>query len=67
MHTTAAATTALQLQAENDALRQRVAFLEAQLRLKSPSGANLDRPPVTPVAPYSWEIDPAEQESPASP
>lgn len=66
MHTTAAAATASQLQAENDALRQRVAFLEAQLRLKSLGGANLDRPPVTPVAPYSWEIDATEQERPKS-
>lgn len=67
MQTNATITAASQLQAENDALRQRVAFLEAQLRLKSQSGANLDRPPVIPVAPYSWEIDPPEPERPTSP
>lgn len=67
MQTEATAATALQLQAENDALRQHVAFLEAQLRLKSPSGANLDRPPMMPAAPYSWEIDRPHQNCSTSP
>lgn len=67
MQSKATADAMFQLQAENDALRQRVAFLEAQLRLKSPGGANLDRPPVAPVAPYSWEIDrPAPAARPVS-
>lgn len=57
MQISAASSNASQLQAENDALRQRVAFLEAQLKLVFAGGANLDRPPVIPAAPYSWEVE----------
>ncbi|SMP00152.1 hypothetical protein [Paracoccus laeviglucosivorans] len=51
--------TPMQLHAENDALRQQIAFLEAQMQLLRQGEANTDQSPtLTTSTPYSWELSP---------
>lgn len=58
MRLTVTPNTLVQLRAENDALRQRLAYLEAQLHAARQPQANADHAPRLPGSlPYSWEID----------